>query len=141
MTDLLSLKKDDRVLEIGTGSGYQAAVLSLLARDVYSVERIPELAMKARKLLKSKRYKNVFIKTGNGELGWKAKSPFDAILITAGMEKVPQGLFDQLKNGGVLVAPVGKGRDKEMVKYTKKGRRLKIEKHGVFNFVPFIESN
>ncbi len=141
MTDLLSLKKDDRVLEIGTGSGYQAAVLSLLARDVYSVERIPELAMKARKLLKSKRYKNVFIMAGNGEFGWKAKSPFDAILITAGMEKVPQGLFDQLKNGGVLVAPVGKGRDKEMVKYTKKGRRLKIEKHGVFNFVPFIESN
>lgn len=130
-----------KVLEIGTGSGYQAAVLSKLVRDVYSLEIIPELAETAKKRLKKLGYKNVHIRQGSGEWGWKEKAPFDAILITAGLKKnAPQELLDQLKEGGVLVAPIGKGPDKVMTKFTKaKVSRLKKEKFGIFHFVPFVE--
>jgi protein-L-isoaspartate(D-aspartate) O-methyltransferase len=159
MTDLLMSKRSKlkgkrqlrRVLEIGTGSGYQAAVLSKLFKEVYTVEIIPELAENAKKTLQKLRYKNVYVKTGSGEWGWKEKAPFDAIMITAGIEKVPDELFDQLKTEGVLVAPVGKGSDKVMIRYTKLKnektekpsnkitKQLKTEKFGIFRFVPFIE--
>lgn len=129
-----------RVLEIGTGSGYQAAVLSELVKEVYTVEIIPKLAEKANKTLKKLGYRNVFVKTGSGEWGWEQKAPFDAIMITAGVErKVPQVLFGQLRAGGVLVAPVGKGYDKEMTKYIKlKNGKTKKQKYGIFHFVPFV---
>jgi protein-L-isoaspartate(D-aspartate) O-methyltransferase len=130
-----------RVLEIGTGSGYQAAILSHLVKEVYSVEIVDELARKARKLLKKFKYHNVHIKAGSGEKGWPDKAPFDAIMITAGVEgKVPQELFDQLKDGGVLVAPVGRGYDKTMTRYIKKSKyKFKKSVHDIFHFVPFVE--
>ena len=130
-----------RVLEIGTGSGYQAAVLSHLAKKVFTVEIIRQLADRAKKRLKKLGYKNVHVKSGSGEWGWKEHAPFDAILITAGIEKeTPQTLLDQLKDGGVLVAPIGKGPDKVMTKFRKiKGGKIKKSKHGIFHFVPFVK--
>lgn len=132
-----------KVLEIGTGSGYQAAILSYLFKKVYSIEIIPELANKARKRLKKLGLKNVEVREGSGEWGWEEKAPFDAILITAGLDKdVPQELLDQLKVGGVMVAPIGKGPDKVMTKITKsKGSRLKKENYGIFHFVPFVQES
>lgn len=132
-----------RVLEIGTGSGYQAAVLSKLVGEVYTIEIVDTLARKARKILKKLRLNNVYVKSGSGEAGWKEEAPFDAIIITAGVEgKVQKALFDQLKIGGVLVAPVGRGYDKVMTKFVKKSRKkFKKSEHGIFHFVPFVESN
>lgn len=141
MTNLLNLKGDEKVLEIGTGSGYQAAILSLLAKEVLTIERIDALAREARKRLKKLGYKNVEVKTGSGEYGWKDEAPFDAILITAGMEWIPEELFRQLGDGGVLVAPVGGGMDKVMTKYTKKGKKIKKKEFSIFHFVPFVEEN
>lgn len=141
MTHLLDLTGNERVLEIGTGSGYQAAVLSLLVERVYTVERIPELAREAKRRLKELGFENVEVRTGTGELGWKEKAPFDAILVTAGTEYIPKELINELKDGGILVAPVGEGKDKKMTKITKRKGRIKKEEFGVFQFVPFIESN
>ena len=144
MTDLLELTGKERVLEIGTGSGYQAAVLSKLAKEVYTIEIIPELAEKAEKTLNKLKYRNVYVRSGSGEWGWKEKSPYDAIIVTAGItETVPEDLFDQLKVGGILVAPVGKSNDKVMTKFTKikkQGKNeIKREEFGIFRFVPFVE--
>jgi protein-L-isoaspartate(D-aspartate) O-methyltransferase len=132
-----------KVLEIGTGSGYQAAVLSHIVRKVYSVEIVEKLAKKTKDKLKKLGYTNVFVKSGSGGFGWEEKAPFDAILITAGVEgRVPDMLFDQLREGGLLVAPVGRGYDKVMTKFTKKMKKGKEqiikEKHGIFHFVPFV---
>ncbi len=139
MTGLLDLEDSKRVLEVGTGSGYQAAVLSHLAKEVYTVEIVSELASKAKERLKKLGYKNVEVRQGSGEWGWKEKAPYDAIIVTAGLDKkVPQALLDQLKEGGVLVAPIGKGPDKMMTKLVKKGSTFKKEKHGIFHFVPFV---
>ena len=152
MTDLLMGKglkvkgkrKLGRVLEVGTGSGYQAAVLSKLAKEVYTIEIIPELALKAREILKKLKFNNVHVRTGSGEWGWPGKLKFDAIIVTAAIEKdVPEALFEQLKVGGVLVAPIGRGTDKVMTRYTKikkQGKKeLKKEEFGIFHFVPFVE--
>lgn len=144
MTELLELTGKEKVLEIGTGSGYQAAVLSKLAKEVYTIEIIPELAERSENKLKKLEYKNVHVKTGSGEWGWKENSPFDSIIVTAGIDKVvPEELFDQLKVGGILIAPVGKSSEKIMTKFTKikkSGRvEIKKEEHGTFRFVPFIK--
>ncbi len=140
MTDLLNLQGKEKVLEIGTGSGYQAAILSELAKEVYTVEIVKELAAKAKKRLAKLGFNNVHTKMGTGEIGWSEKAPFDAILITAALEsEVPKILFDQLKTGGVLVTPIGKGDNKIMTKYTKrKDGKIDKEEHGVFHFVPFV---
>jgi protein-L-isoaspartate(D-aspartate) O-methyltransferase len=139
MTNLLNLKGTEKVLEIGTGSGYQAAILSLLTPKVYSIEIIPELAKSAGDTLKRLGYKNVNVRQGSGEWGWKEEAPFDAIIVTAGIEDVPQELLDQLKDGGVLVAPLGVGPDKIMTKLVKKVDGTKKRQYGVFHFVPFVE--
>lgn len=139
MTNLLDLSEKEKVLEIGTGSGYQAAILSLLGAEVFSVERIDPLAREARKRLKRLGFKNIKVRTGSGEYGWKDEAPFDAILVTAGMEWIPEELFRQLKDKGVLVAPVGKGMDKTMIKYIKRGKKIIKKELGIFHFVPFIE--
>lgn len=134
-------KKLGKVLEIGTGSGYQAAVLSRLAKEVYTIEIIRRLAEGAKKRLEKLGFKNVHVRQGSGEWGWEEAAPFDAILVTAGIKKgVPQALFEQLKEGGVLVAPIGRGYDQVMTRFFKdKGGRVRKEKHGIFRFVPFIE--
>ena len=123
MTNLLIAKseklKAERVLEIGTGSGYQAAILSHFFDEVYTVEVIPQLSHLARNNLSRLGYKNVFTKLGSGEWGWKDHAPFDAIIVTAGVDKVPEVLLDQLNIGGVLVAPVGRGYDKTITRFIK----------------------
>lgn len=145
MTHLLisGLKKRDRVLEIGTGSGYQAAILSHLFREVYTVEIIGKLAKEARKRLKRLGYKNIFVKKGNGEFGWEEAAPFDGIMVTAGLSKaVPPLLREQVRVGGRIIAPVGEGEDKVMLRLTKlKSGEFRKEKFGIFHFVPFVKQN
>jgi protein-L-isoaspartate(D-aspartate) O-methyltransferase len=107
MTEALKLTPTDRVLEIGTGSGYQAAILAELARDVYTIEILPELAERARATLASLGYKNVNVRAGNGYLGWPEAAPFDKIIVTAAPDDVPAALVEQLGPGGVMIVPVG----------------------------------
>jgi protein-L-isoaspartate(D-aspartate) O-methyltransferase len=107
MTEAASIARGEKVLEIGTGSGYQAAVLAELAKDVYTIEIIPELAEGARAVLGKLGYKNVQVRTGNGYEGWPEHAPFDAIVVTAAPDKVPQALVDQLAVKGKMVIPVG----------------------------------
>jgi len=107
MSELLELKGVERVLEIGTGSGYQAAVLSCLARRVYTVERIPSLASRARKLFDTLGLTNISMKIDDGTIGWESEAGFDAIIVTAGAPEVPTALVEQLVVGGCLVIPVG----------------------------------
>jgi protein-L-isoaspartate(D-aspartate) O-methyltransferase len=131
-----------KVLEIGTGSGYQAAVLSKLFKEVYSIEIVPALAHRARKLLKRLKYPNIYVKTGSGVEGWPGKAPFDAVMVTAAIKKkIPEKLVEQLKVGGVIVAPIGPRWSQTMTRYTKlKSGKLKKEKFEKYVFVPFVES-
>ncbi len=119
MTELLELKGKERVLEIGTGSGYQAAVLAILADRVYTMERIRPLAMRARKVLDSLGLLNVNIKIDDGTCGWEEEAPFDAILVTAGAPKIPEPLVNQLAPGGCLVLPVGDQFSQTLVRVLK----------------------
>lgn len=107
MTQTLDTKPTDRVLEIGTGSGYQAAVLSPLVKEVYSIEIVEELGERAAKVLRKLKYRNVFTKVGDGYLGWEEHAPFDKIIVTCSPENIPQPLIDQLKEGGMIVVPIG----------------------------------
>lgn len=107
MSDLLDTKPTDTILEIGTGSGYQAAVLSNLVKQVYSLEIIEELSTKARRRLKKLGYNNVMVRTGDGYFGWSEHAPFDGIIVTAAAADIPQSLIDQLRAGARLVIPVG----------------------------------
>jgi protein-L-isoaspartate(D-aspartate) O-methyltransferase len=108
MTQAIAPKPKQRVLEIGTGSGYQAAVLAEIVGEVYTIELIPELAAEAKQRLRRLGYKNIHVKSGDGYQGWSAAAPFDAIVVTCGATEVPEPLFKQLKPGGVMVIPVGK---------------------------------
>jgi len=107
MTELLELDGDEKVLEIGTGSGYQAAILAELAKEVYTIEIIEPLASAARKRLSELGYQNVKVKAGDGYLGWPEAAPFDAIIVTAAPDHIPEPLIEQLKEGGRMVVPVG----------------------------------
>jgi len=107
MTDVLQLEPSHRVLEIGTGSGYQAAVLAEIATHVYSIEIVAELAEGARRALTESGYRNVDVRTGNGYLGWPDRAPFDRIIVTAAPPTIPNALVDQLAVGGIMVVPVG----------------------------------
>jgi protein-L-isoaspartate(D-aspartate) O-methyltransferase len=120
MTEALSLSAEDIVLEIGTGCGYAAAVLAEIAREVYSVERIPALAEAAQAKLRTLGYDNVHVVCGDGTLGWPEKAPFDVIVVTAGGPRVPESLQQQLKIGGRLVIPVGAARNvQSLVRVTR----------------------
>lgn len=121
MTQELELTDRDKVLEIGTGSGYQAAILSHLCRRVYTIERHKSLSAKARKTFDKLNLRNITEITGDGMKGWPAQAPFDKIIVTAGaVEKPPQALKDQLKNGGVMVIPVGKDPNTQILQKYKK---------------------
>jgi len=142
MTQLLEPKKDLRVLEIGTGSGYQAAVLSPLVKHVYTVEIVPELARDSSELLKKLGYRNVTVRQGDGYLGWPEEAPFDRILLTAAPPEVPRTLLNQLKPGGKLVAPVGSallGQDLVVIDKSVKGE---LRRRSVIpvRFVPMVRS-
>ncbi|HET6490631.1 MAG TPA: protein-L-isoaspartate(D-aspartate) O-methyltransferase [Syntrophales bacterium] len=119
MTEALELKGPEKVLELGTGSGYQAAILAELADRVFTIERIAPLAQKARKLLESLNYYNVVIRVGDGTYGWREESPFDAILVTAGSPSIPRTLVEQLAIGGRLVIPVGGRYSQSLIKLTR----------------------
>jgi len=138
MTEALDLHGDERVLEVGTGSGYQAAVLAELVMHVYSIERIAELAVRARRLLDGLGYQNVSIKVFNGTLGWKEESPFDRIIVTAGAPEVPAALVEQLAEGGRLIIPVGDRYSQMLTRVGKKaGEIIKTELFPCV-FVPLI---
>ncbi len=136
MTELLNLKGTDRVLEVGTGSGYQAAVLSLLAAQVYSIEIIPELGEAAQNNLRRLGYANVQTKIGDGYLGWPAHAPFDCIIVTAAPDHIPPALIDQLKPNGRMVIPVG-GFTQDLLVLTKRADGTTISETIVpVRFVP-----
>jgi protein-L-isoaspartate(D-aspartate) O-methyltransferase len=140
MTEALELSGTESVLEIGTGSGYQAAVLAILARDVRSIEIVPELGHTARERLKKLGYANVQVRVGDGYAGWPEAAPFDRILLTAAPPKVPQALVDQLKEGGVLVAPVGpEGGVQTLFRYRKQDGKLTQEPLSSVRFVPMVQ--
>jgi protein-L-isoaspartate(D-aspartate) O-methyltransferase len=138
MTDLLDLKGNEKILEIGTGSGYQAAVISQLVDSVYTIEIVESLANTAKKRLDNLNYKNVVVKHGDGYKGWPSLAPFDAIIVTAAPEKVPQTLIDQLKIGGCIVIPVG-DKLQELLLITKSSSD-KIKRKTVIpvRFVPMV---
>lgn len=108
MTEMLNLVTDDRVLEVGTGSGYQTAVLAELAREVYTIECVEKLSLGAQEKLKELRYENITFRVGDGSLGWPEAAPFDAIIVTAAPEKMPETLIEQLAIGGRMIVPVGR---------------------------------
>lgn len=138
-TELLNVKPGAKVLEIGTGSGYQACVLEAIGAQVYSIERQKKLYEKARRFLPELGFKiNLFY--GDGYLGLPDYAPFDGILITAAAPEIPECLFDQLNSGGVLVSPVGRGDIQTMVRYTKaEDGKITKEQFGNFRFVPMLK--
>ncbi|MDD5569775.1 MAG: protein-L-isoaspartate(D-aspartate) O-methyltransferase [Bacteroidales bacterium] len=137
MTELLQLKGNEKVLEIGTGSGYQAAILSQLVDSCYSIEIIKILADSSALRLKKLGYENVVVKCGDGYKGWKEHSPFDCIIVTAAPEKIPEELIRQLKIGGRMVVPVG-DKDQELLLITKNESGIKEEKIIPVKFVPMV---
>jgi protein-L-isoaspartate(D-aspartate) O-methyltransferase len=139
MTEALELTGTERVLEIGTGSGYQAAILSLLAAEVYTIELVNELAEKARGRLFQLGYRNVHVRAGDGHLGWPERAPFERILLTAAPQVMARALPGQLAEGGVMVAPVGpRAWTQRLVRYRKTGGHLHIEDLGSVAFVPMV---
>ena len=138
MTEAIELKGKEKVLEIGTGSGYQTAILGELAKEVYSTERIPELAEAARTLLDELGYTNIKIKVAGQELGWKENSPYDAIIVTAAAPSISDILLNQLAVGARLVIPVGSRWEQELLKVTRGEFRNSVENLGAVRFVPLI---
>jgi protein-L-isoaspartate(D-aspartate) O-methyltransferase len=137
MTELLNLKGTERVLEIGTGSGYQTAVLGKLAAEVYSIEIIPKLSERAKALLQRLGFDNVYLKTGDGFFGWEERGPFDAILVTAAAPKIPEPLWGQLREGGRLIMPLGAERQtQKLVRVTKSDGKQVVEELSGVVFVP-----
>lgn len=139
MTALLEVQPHHRVLELGTGSGYQAALLSLLAAAVFSVEVRPALAQRARERLQALGYVNVRVRCADGALGWPEEAPFDRILITAACPSIPAGLLPQLKSGGLLLLPLGPWHDvQELTLAENRDGELHLTGHGAVRFVPFV---
>jgi protein-L-isoaspartate(D-aspartate) O-methyltransferase len=138
MTELLEVRPDDKILEVGTGSGYQAAVLAELSSTVYSIEVIPELAHRAATVLAAAGYRNVILRTGNGSLGWPEEAPFDAIIVTAAGPHIPQSLIAQLRPGGRMVIPVGPYHGDQMLTLITRNEAGEVQHRDVLPvaFVP-----
>jgi len=143
MTDMLALQPDDRVLEIGTGSGYQTATLSQLAKQVYSVELVPELSRKAQDVFRQLGYDNIHVRIGNGYEGWAEHAPYDGIIVTAAASHIPPALLDQLKPGKRLVIPVGEPYSYQELILVEKDIQGDIHKQNVLGvaFVPLVDSD
>ncbi len=133
MIQALGLKSTDRVLEIGAGSGYNAAVMSLIVEEVFTVEIVPELGKTAASLLEGLGYANIHVRIGDGYRGWQEEAPFDAVILTAAPEEIPQPLIDQLANGGRLIAPVGERMQKLVL--IEKNKQEKISQR---NLIPVV---
>ena len=138
MTQLLELRGQEKILEVGTGSGYQTAVLAELARRVCSIERLPRLAERARSLLEQLGYDNVWVRVGSGTLGWPDEAPFDRILVTAGGPSVPPPLFQQLAEGGRMVVPVGDVANQTLTVVEKIRGEMKTRPCGDCKFVKLV---
>lgn len=139
MSEMLGVGPGDRVLEIGTGSGYQAAVLAQLAKEVFSIEIVPELGKQSEILLKQLGHNNVEVKIGDGYKGWPEKAPFDRIILTAAPPEIPQSLVDQLRNGGRLVAPEGQAwQELVVIDKDASGKTKRRTAYGV-QFVPMVK--
>lgn len=137
MTELLQLKAEDTVLEIGTGSGYQTAVLARLAREVSTIEILPALGERAKKTLAALGLRNIEFKIGDGFFGWEERAPYDAILVTAAAPKIPAALTRQLRDGGRLVMPLGEpGRTQRLIRARNTAGRLTVEEISAVVFVP-----
>ena len=138
MTAALVLKGNERVLEIGTGSGYQTAVVAELAAQVFTIERIKSLSRKAQKTLECLGYSNIVFKLFDGTYGWPDQAPFDAIIVTASAKEIPEALIRQLGEGGRLVAPAGDEDKQKLILLTKKGGRVNRKEIGDCKFVPLV---
>lgn len=138
MTQCLGLKGNEKILEIGTGSGYQAAILASIVKEVYSVERIEPLAETARRILKGLGYNNVKTKVGDGTLGWKEYAPYDGIIVTAGAPKIPDTYIDQLNIGGRLVIPTGEMFSQVLAVVEKKATGIETSNVCGCVFVPLV---
>ncbi|MEW7292168.1 protein-L-isoaspartate(D-aspartate) O-methyltransferase [Aquimarina sp. 2304DJ70-9] len=138
MTQELKLKSDDKVLEIGTGSGYQAAVLAEIVKEVYTIEIVEFLGNTAKKQLDALGYQNIEVRIGDGYHGWKEEAPFDAIIVTAGIDTIPQPLLDQLAEGGRMIIPAGPRNAMQLLLVTKKNGKIKTQERLPVRFVPFV---
>ncbi len=138
MTQLLKLRGKEKVLEVGTGSGYQAAVLAELAKKVYTIESYRDLAENAEKVLNKLGYKNIKVSTGDGTCGFKKFAPYDGIIVTAGAPHIPKPLTEQLSEGGRLVIPLGGRFLQTMARITKKDSKIIREDFGGYRFVPLV---
>lgn len=139
MTQLLDINSDSRVLEIGTGSGYQAAILGELCKEVYSIEIVEGLALKAKSTIESLNYDNLHLKWGDGYMGWEEHAPYDAIIVTCSPSKIPQALIDQLGENGNLVIPIGAKNVKSLVLLKKVDGELVRKDVIPVRFVPMID--
>jgi protein-L-isoaspartate(D-aspartate) O-methyltransferase len=138
MTQVLEMSGKEKVLEIVTGSGYQTAILAEAARTVYTVERIAPLLERARNILEELDYQNIHYKLYNGTFGWGERAPYDAVVVTAGTPRIPPPLFDQLDEGGRLVAAVGDRLSQALIKITKRGGRITQKELGSVRFVGLV---
>ena len=140
MLECMKLQPEHKVLEVGTGSGYAAAVLSRLVNQVYTVERHKSLADRARNRLRKLGYQNVEVRFGDGTLGWPEKAPFDSIVVAAGGDTVPRALLEQLKEGARLVIPVGGSAEQELMVFRRTGQVFEEEMVTKVRFVPLLEN-
>lgn len=137
MTEVLQLSGEEKVLEVGTGSGYQAAILAEIAKEVFTIEFIDELSSNAEKVLQEEGYTNIHFRVGDGAYGWKEYAPYDAIIVTAAPSEVPKALQDQLKTGGRMIVPVGDAFQ-ELILIVREKRKFRKKKLLPVRFVPLV---